>query len=67
MQRPQDKDIQEYVRGTNALMDTMIEQGEQVWIINGQAGRRPVSATSREDAINIYMAYPTKQGSLIGW
>lgn len=67
MNRPADKDIQEYERGTNDLLDKMIEPWEQVWIINGQAGRRPVAATSKEEAISIYMNYPTKQGSLIGW
>lgn len=67
MQRPKNKDIQEYERGTNDLMDKMIEPWERVWIINGQAGRRPVAAQTKEEAISIYMAYPTKQGSFIGW
>lgn len=44
----------EYVRGTNAHLDALLEEGERVFIVNRSKGRKPVSAESIEEALEKY-------------
>lgn len=48
-------EVFEYVRGTNALLDKMLGN-EKVFIVNGSKGRKPVTADSEQEAIDIYVS-----------
>ena len=43
-----------YVRGTNHLLDAILEEDEVVWIVNKSHGRKPVSAATASEALEKY-------------
>ena len=45
-----------YERGTNERLDALLEENEVVWIVNGPRGRVPISASTKEEALEKYQA-----------
>lgn len=47
-------EVFEYVRGTNARLDAIIGDAK-VFIVNGAKGRKPVTASTEQEAVDIYV------------
>lgn len=57
-------DVYEYERGTNEILERMLAPKDRVWIVNGNAGRRPLLANSKQEAIDAYARF-LERGSKI--
>lgn len=49
--------VELYRRGTNEFLDTVLEDHETLWIVQGPYGRRPTLANTEAEAIERYRAY----------
>jgi hypothetical protein len=61
-------EINKYVRGTNALLDRLIQpaQEDRIWVINGNHGRLLIVADDSDSAMAKYQDRPTKRWSDVG-
>lgn len=50
-------DVNKYERGTNERLDALLSPEDEVWIVNGVGGRRPLIAKSEQEAREAYARF----------